>query len=46
MMVFNKEKNKSEKLTLRKDLGIALNLEQETDMISMMLYVKDRYHNM
>ena len=48
--VFNKETNETEKLTLRKDLGIALNLdgedlgEQEADIISMVLFIKDRYH--
>ena len=48
--VLNKETSYTEIVCVRKDLKAALNLDgedlgqQEVDMISMMLYVKDRYH--
>ena len=48
--VLNMETNEIEKLSIRKDLEVALNLsgeqigEQEADLVSMMLYVKDRYN--
>ena len=50
MTVLNTETNEIEKLSIRKDLEVALNLsgeqigEQEADLVSMMLYVKDRYN--
>ena len=48
--VMNQETQKLEQLSLRKDLEEALHLDgeslsdQQADLVSMMLYVKDRYH--
>ena len=48
--VFNTETEKLENITVRKDLETALQLngeelgEQEADLVSMMLYVKDKYN--
>ena len=52
MTVFNTETEKLENITVRKDLDLetALQLngeelgEQEADLVSMMLYVKDKYN--
>ena len=50
MTVFNTETEKLENITVRKDLETALQLngeelgEQEADLVSMMLHVKDKYN--
>lgn len=50
VVVMNSETRELEQITLRKDLERALNARgehisrDEADMISMMLYVKDKYH--